>query len=378
MTYRRSLVIVVTLLTGMVLIGTALQASAQTAQRCFPETNQCISGSIRAYWEEKGGLAVFGYPITALRTETVGDWTGQAQWFQRDRLEDHGTQGVMAGRLGAYLLQLQDRSWTTFPQTSSAPTNCTYFQETKHTLCDPFLTYWKENGGLERFGYPITEPFVEAVGSSWAGKVQYFERRRMEWHPELTGSPVLLGLLGTEALDELAKPQPTPTPDTSDCVDDVLPDLRTAYQKVPFVERLGCPTGTSSKNIQAATQNMENGVLIWLDRGTAKKHIFAVVMPGPVFRHYLDTWDADEDEYELDMSAPSGRYTPRGGFGKVWMDDPTLRHEIGWAIEREEQERLATVQDFDGGTMVLIYDVGKIYVFGDPDENPSDVIVLTR
>jgi hypothetical protein len=35
-------------------------ASAQTTQRCFPETNQCIAGPIRAYWDQHGGLAVFG------------------------------------------------------------------------------------------------------------------------------------------------------------------------------------------------------------------------------------------------------------------------------------------------------------------------------
>ena len=33
--------------------------------RCFPETGQCISGRFRSFWEENGGLAVFGYPIAA-------------------------------------------------------------------------------------------------------------------------------------------------------------------------------------------------------------------------------------------------------------------------------------------------------------------------
>jgi len=42
----------------------ALQVAAQGDQRCFLETNLCISGPIRTYWERNGGLPVFGYPIT--------------------------------------------------------------------------------------------------------------------------------------------------------------------------------------------------------------------------------------------------------------------------------------------------------------------------
>ena len=35
-------------------------ASAQADQRCFPETGFCISGRIRQFWEQNGGLSVFG------------------------------------------------------------------------------------------------------------------------------------------------------------------------------------------------------------------------------------------------------------------------------------------------------------------------------
>jgi len=78
-----------------------------------------------------------------------------------------------------------------------------YFPETRHWLSDRFLTYWLEHGGLERFGYPRTELFVEfdpLVGQSYA--VQYFERARFEYHPELAGTEyeVLLGHIGRWAL----------------------------------------------------------------------------------------------------------------------------------------------------------------------------------
>lgn len=80
-----------------------------------------------------------------------------------------------------------------------------YFSETGHSVSDEFLVYWDTNGGLTRFGYPRTEPFVEydpLVGQSYL--VQYFERTRFELHPEFAGTPyeILLGHTGRWALEE--------------------------------------------------------------------------------------------------------------------------------------------------------------------------------
>jgi lipoprotein-anchoring transpeptidase ErfK/SrfK len=75
-----------------------------------------------------------------------------------------------------------------------------YFPQTGHHLSNRsgFLNYWRSNGQLHIFGYPITEEFVEN------GRiVQYFERARLEYHPELLGtdSAVQLGHLGREILE---------------------------------------------------------------------------------------------------------------------------------------------------------------------------------
>lgn len=77
-----------------------------------------------------------------------------------------------------------------------------YFPETGHTLSDQFLTYWRDNGGLEIFGYPISEP-LEQGGMT----VQYFERARFELHPKNAGTPyaVELSLLGTEITEPRAQ-----------------------------------------------------------------------------------------------------------------------------------------------------------------------------
>jgi hypothetical protein len=173
------------------------QVDAQTGERCFDETGQCINGPIRDYWEQNGGLPVFGYPITPQRVETVEGRTIPVQWFERDRLEIQANDTITAGRLGARLLELRGTPWESYSKVYSAPGGCRYFEPTKHSLCEPFLSYWNNNGGLERFGYPITEPMQETIGD-WTGNVQYFERRRMEHHPENAGTDyeVQLGLLG--------------------------------------------------------------------------------------------------------------------------------------------------------------------------------------
>src|SRR5215210_2650125 len=64
-----------------------------------------------------------------------------------------------------------------------------FFPETGHTLAYSFRQFWLQGGGLDIFGYPITEVFIEN-----GRPVQYFERARLEWH----GDMVLTqgGLLG--------------------------------------------------------------------------------------------------------------------------------------------------------------------------------------
>ncbi len=77
------------------------------------------------------------------------------------------------------------------------PTNVTWFPQTQHTLRTGFREYWNSQGGLARFGYPLTEEFMEQSTDGKTYTVQYFERAKFEWHPE-NRPPynILLGLLG--------------------------------------------------------------------------------------------------------------------------------------------------------------------------------------
>jgi hypothetical protein len=75
-----------------------------------------------------------------------------------------------------------------------------YFRSTGHSVRGSFLDYWNRNGGLERFGYPLTEELIVPLANHGRPHVvQYFERARFEHFPG-TPSEVSLSRLGDAAL----------------------------------------------------------------------------------------------------------------------------------------------------------------------------------
>ncbi len=81
---------------------------------------------------------------------------------------------------------------------AQAQGNCRTFTETGKTVCDRFLEYWTQNGGLAQQGFPISD--AKAEKNDTDGKTyltQYFERAVFELHPENRRPfDVLLSLLG--------------------------------------------------------------------------------------------------------------------------------------------------------------------------------------
>jgi sortase (surface protein transpeptidase) len=72
-----------------------------------------------------------------------------------------------------------------------------YFDVTGHYLEGEFLDFWREYGGIQTFGYPLTPVFVQDGLA-----VQYFERHVLEMHPDNPDDyRVLLRRLGAEARD---------------------------------------------------------------------------------------------------------------------------------------------------------------------------------
>lgn len=194
-------------------------AYSQSDERCFAETGYCIGGRIREFWEQNGGVAVFGLPITPQQEEQIEGETLQVQWFERNRLELHPQQpppfDVMLGRLGVDMLEQQGRDWWDFPR-SEPQEGCRYFPETGHNVCGAVLTAWHANGlefdglpgkdeneNLALFGLPLSDVITETLSDGNVYPVQWFERARFEFHPE-NDPPyhMLLGLMGSEMYGE--------------------------------------------------------------------------------------------------------------------------------------------------------------------------------
>lgn len=217
------------ILLSLVSMSGAPSAYAQS-ERCFPQTNHCISGRFREYWEQNGGLAVFGYPVTAASDERNPD-TGKTyltQWFERNRFEYHPENrppyDVLLGRLGNDRFVQQGLRWEELPRDAGARAGCLWFQETQRNVCDQaagvgFMSYWQSHGlqdprlnaydrSLALFGLPLTGARPETNSSGEKVITQWFERARFEWHPnQLQPFKVLLGLVGNEAHTVASGPQ---------------------------------------------------------------------------------------------------------------------------------------------------------------------------
>jgi lipoprotein-anchoring transpeptidase ErfK/SrfK len=102
------------------------------------------------------------------------------------------------GRIGAdYAAAL----WRTFPPAPDAPlaADAERFDATGHSIAGAFRAFWRGTDGMTMLGFPLSEPTWEYVGGQMR-QVQYFERGRLEHHPEHAGTPgeVTLSNLGRD------------------------------------------------------------------------------------------------------------------------------------------------------------------------------------
>ncbi len=169
---------------------------AQTKQpQYFPETGHRLTGEFfNAYYGVRNPLLLFGYPITEAYTDATTKLF--VQYFQRARFELHpelpAGQRVVLTNLGDYLY----KPTSALPNPENGPA-CRYFSKTGHRVCYSFLDFFNANGGVAQFGYPISD-----FESQNDRIVQYFERARLEWHPEFpNGQRVTLTNLGRQYFD---------------------------------------------------------------------------------------------------------------------------------------------------------------------------------
>jgi hypothetical protein len=176
---------------------------AQTTEtRYFQETEHNVSGEFLGFFDDYGGRAIFGYPLTRVLIEQ----DRQVQYFQRARMEldpslPPGAR-VTLGNLGVEL----GYSEPPIPDSQIPPAghpDKRYFDGTGHTVAFAFLEFYDANRGPVILGDPISEWVIELNGRI----AQYFERGKLEWYPENpAGLRVQPGMLGTIYVEQFVDP----------------------------------------------------------------------------------------------------------------------------------------------------------------------------
>ena len=157
----------------------------------FRQTAHYLKDAFLNYWLMNGGVNIYGYPISeefTLNGVIV-------QYFERSRFDYNAGSTrpwkVELTHAGSQLTEGRD-----FPraQQSSSTGDRVYFDVTQHSVGGAFYQYWRANGGLDIFGYPISEETQERGIT-----VQYFERARFESAGQ---GRVQLGRIGVELLNK--------------------------------------------------------------------------------------------------------------------------------------------------------------------------------
>ncbi len=207
----------VALLCGLgILLMLPVDVAAQSS-RTFPQTNRTVENAFLEFWEGRGGLDIFGLPLSPVyrnRAQRV------RQIFERAIFEWHPENDqpnrVQLFRLGDETLndlayrddqgmrqQSSPLLRPVMPRVCGSTAPCETFAATRHTVQGPFLTFWRERGGLEIFGYPLTEEFSLTNADGGRSTVQCFEKMILEYHTEIGGGTILLTRLGAPVWNDV-------------------------------------------------------------------------------------------------------------------------------------------------------------------------------
>jgi hypothetical protein len=184
------LFLIVILCVALMAAGGIPAKAQQTIGHYFSQTGHNVTGEFWAFYQSVPDAAlIFGLPITE-QFQTADGSGLSVQYFEMVRFELHPDQPVgkrvVLTDLGTKLYQAGTPSINL-----TTPGACRILNG--FGICYEFLTYFDEHGGQSRFGNPISGSEFQPGGRL----VQYFERARFEWHPELAaGLNVMLADLG--------------------------------------------------------------------------------------------------------------------------------------------------------------------------------------
>lgn len=207
--WASTVLILVALLLGLSPRGGSAAEWAPPDAVYFSQTGHNVEEPFLTFWRDNGRTVFVGDPIS----EPIVQGELTIQYFTKARLESRGGT-ISRGAIGTeYLtslgISLDERPvrprllrGNEFDEPSATPytrlasitfpaesDEHRFFPESGHALNSSFKLAWENNGGLARFGYPISEELGEI--SPIDGKAyttQYFERTRFEYHPEISNN----------------------------------------------------------------------------------------------------------------------------------------------------------------------------------------------
>jgi hypothetical protein len=173
------------------------------------ETGHNMPVQMLDYWYATGGWWVHGLPVSEFFREIQRDGTERfVQYFERSVLTMDLSGATSPPRIAAdklgYNTYIDPDARKPIEVFEPNP-NFIYFPETGHTVAHGFKNLFETRGGVEVFGYPLSEEW-SAVGPDGRKVVfQVFERARFEWWPDRVGhgDELTLGLLTLERLQRI-------------------------------------------------------------------------------------------------------------------------------------------------------------------------------
>lgn len=172
----------------------------------IPETGHNVPIRMLDFWYATGGWWIHGLPVSEFFREIQQDGTERfVQYFERSVLSmdlsgETSPPRVSADRLG-YNTYIDPEARKPIPVFEPNP-NFIFFPETGHTVAHGFKALFETRGGVEVFGYPLSEEWSTVRPDGRKVVYQVFERARFEWWPDRVGhgDEITLGVLTLERL----------------------------------------------------------------------------------------------------------------------------------------------------------------------------------
>ena len=161
------------------------------AQVFFSDYSHFVADPLLHFWRVNGKQATFGGPISRLFVNSKGQ---SVQFFQKMALAYYpDTAEVRPYETGRIFYEAQPdwvKNTAPFAKVSAATApKQQYFVESGHKVSFGFLDLYNSTGGLQLWGYPLSEEYGLTLldGSSYTAQI--FERGRMLWSGE-TGAMI--------------------------------------------------------------------------------------------------------------------------------------------------------------------------------------------